>query len=285
MAGQVGPGPVIPLLQEAQGFPVGGHVPVGRDDDAGGPSHDVVAGEEHAPGGQGEAEVVGGVPRSGHRLQVPVRAFEAVARRQDQIGDEGRVGGLLQAVARWQGIYRWPASGGQDGSRLPGEGEGCLAMVEVAMSDQHVAHDLPVQGPPQCGLVLTEERAGVDDRHGAPAHQIGVGAVQGEQARIARHHPAHQRGEPVRLPVGEAHLPDEGDLGGHRGHARPPPPGGQAAFGSGAQAQPVADGLDVAQRGVPDLGHPFRLPSPGTVEAGRAMVAGQRPQDRLLPGS
>ena len=77
---------VVALQQQVEALHVGLHVTVGRRDDARGPAHDVVAGEERLFFAQLEAHVVGRVPRCVHALDAPIAAFQHIAVADFDVG-------------------------------------------------------------------------------------------------------------------------------------------------------------------------------------------------------
>lgn len=184
-------GPVEQALHRCH---IGGHVAVRGRDDAGGPAHHMVAGEQGLFLQQREAEMVGGVAGRGHSGERPALATKPVAILQHPVGAIGSVERGIGARAVILQRQRRTADDRGAGSGAERRGGGAVVAMGVGAEDRRdrAAADRVEQRSEMRRVV----RAGIDHRHILPAHQIGLRAGIGEGRRIGRQHARHQRGKP-----------------------------------------------------------------------------------------
>ena len=253
----------------AQRRHVGAHVAVRRRDHRGRPPHHVVAREQRPFLREQEAEVVGGVPRRVHGLQRPARAGDDRPVREAMIRREVPVRPLLGGGPAAAAV-RAVAVGRRAGRGLQAAGRG--RVVDMGVGDDEMGHGLSAHRVEHGIDVLGQVGAGVDDGDGAAPDDVGAGAVEGEDARIARDHPADRRRDLRRFAVGEVELPDEGE-----GATRAPP------------RRPFA------RRPGGVLGHARETPAPrrpverrrsmGIIAPSAASMSGNRPCPSIRPKS
>jgi len=205
---------VAPLEALFQRRDIAGHVAFGRRDHGRVPGHHVVAGK-HRPGAlHGEAEMVRRMARRVQRLDRPVGARDGVAVPEAHVGGELVVDELLS-----RGLMRSPGPGRvrvtaeahDRGAGQPGEGSRAVAMVAVGVRDQDVG-----DGPARCrgedrrpvGLVVG---TGIDDGECRRADEVGVGALEGERARVRGDDTNDARRHRVGGAVAERHRGLEGE--------------------------------------------------------------------------
>ena len=104
-------------------------------------------------------------------------------------------------------------------ARRPGRGLDVACrrrMIDVGVGHDEMRHGLAAHTGREHRIdVVGEVGAGVDDRHVAAPHDVGAGAVEGEDARVVRDDPPDQRRDLRHLAVGEVEIPDVGDRLAH----------------------------------------------------------------------
>ena len=191
---------------------VAGHVAVRRRDDAGGPTHDVIAGEQRALLRQREAKVVGGVAGRVHALERPPIAPHHVAVAHLHRRFEIHVAALFHRYASFDlpGAVAPVAVGRRRG--VVCKGAAARRVVVVGVRYQHVGDGLPGGGANERVDVGGVGRAGIDDGDVAAPDDVGAGAVERERARISGHHAPDQRRQLRHRAVLELQLAPEGDV-------------------------------------------------------------------------
>ncbi len=174
----------------------------------------MIAAEQDAVFGQRKAQMVRGVAGRVHRLEPPAGAGDLVAVVHGDIGGEIPVAAFLDAaLAAPAAGMRAKAVGRGPGRRLQRLRR--RRMVVMRMGYQDMGHLLAGETREQCGDMLVEIGAGVDDGDLALADDIGAGALEGERARVARDDAAdagRHRFEPAIL---ERHVAAERDIDCH----------------------------------------------------------------------
>ena len=147
-----------------------------------------------------------------HGLQRPAGAFDDRAVLEPVVRHEVAVRAFLDhrplpAPVRAEAVAR-RAGCGLDVARR-------RRVVDVGVGHDEVGHGLAPHGREHGIDVLGQVRPGVDDRHLAAAHDVGAGAVEGEDARVVRDDPADQRRDLRHRAIGEFELTDVGERLAH----------------------------------------------------------------------
>jgi hypothetical protein len=206
-------GLVVALKQGFEREQIIGHAAFRRGDDGGVPAHDVVAAEQQPALRQGEAEVIGRVPRRVHGFDLPVAAVNPASRLQPLRGKKIPPDGLsAMALADFGGTE---AAGDCAGQRLqlvdPGDVVGMAVGQEDMAYPFAVARQLPQQGLAM-GVIV---RPRIDDGDLAASDDIGVGSLECQRSRVVGHEPAQAGRRLPRLAVCEFEMRVEGWLRFH----------------------------------------------------------------------
>ena len=166
-------------------FDILAHMPVGWRDDAGRPSHDVIAAEEDILLAERITDVVRGMAGRVQRLDRPVGSAKNVAVCQPPVGPEcGVVAGLEPEFAARRCMSR-RAEPVHACTKAPGDRVGERRMVEMMVGDEDMRDTLSRQCREDRVLVFLQHRSGIDHRHLSMADDEGIRARPGERTGIA----------------------------------------------------------------------------------------------------
>ena len=180
---------VLALAKFVEAGHVGRHFTVRRNDHCRRPAHNMIAGHQSVV--DGEAEMVGGMPRCRYRDDTEPLDIHAVAVLEDAVWRVGAVERGISARA-----YRLQRERGAADDRRAGHvrkrpRRRAVITMRVRAHDRRDAAsaDRPDQSLDMFGKI----GPGIDDGDLALTDQVGLGPVIGERRRIAREHASDSR--------------------------------------------------------------------------------------------